>query len=294
MYYPNDLTNHAIRKDPNFLHVWVMTDTHFKTEVDGKPKELDAVFKDKYFYKAHSHMRHFVDLVNEMNAYQPELVLHLGDIVDRYHSDFDQFNDLWNAIGPNIRKERICGNHEFGESRTDKDLYRLFPEVQMRKEIAGSKFNQSFVVDNGAVRLKVIMAETAYDENGERATVGPGFFKKEAFDWIEFELNENRDTDIVLIATHHGPCLHFTDEQKRKLKQIIDASCSRDPHLVIYDISGHNHPTSIQYQDDFFPNMPSYHLPAGVGFVGKYSVLTFNTRKEMDVAERILHYPYNW
>ncbi|WP_216829722.1 metallophosphoesterase family protein [Alkalihalobacterium elongatum] len=281
-------------KNSRQLHVWVMTDTHFKVDVDSNPSHPDAVKADKYFYKAHSHMRNFIDLVNEVNDFQPDLVLHLGDIVDRYDADFDYFNRIWNTIAPNIRKERICGNHEVGANRDDEFLYKKFTEVQSREEVAGSKFNQSFVVANGHIRLKVILAETAYDENGRRDTNGPGYFREEAFDWIEYELNENRDTDLVLLATHHGPTLHFVDEQKQRLKNVIDYSCYRDPNLVIYDISGHNHPPSIQYQDYYFPSMPSYHLPAGVGAVGKYTILTFNTRKEMDLEERILQYPYKW
>ena len=103
----------------------------------------------------------------------------------------------WNEI--TVPKELTVGNHDMDGGKAavaNTELADLLGYGD-RPIIAGSKFNQSFYLENAYNKVKIISFDTNIDENGHLPiTIQP--CKKPIRDWIKSEILNSETNNVLL------------------------------------------------------------------------------------------------
>lgn len=137
------------------------------------------------------------EFVERVNADKPDLVIHTGDLIEADPAAFPLFMNYWNQIDPTIPKALTIGNHDLDKM----SMQQIADETGYGTEalIAGSRFNQTFVV-NG---IRIIM----YDSTNNALYAGK--CDQEGQDWISGILTTCEESQAI-IFTHHAPHLYWT------------------------------------------------------------------------------------
>lgn len=267
----------------------MITDTHMYESVDGDPESeegLGAIYMNWYLYAGSAKLKHFVD---ETNALQPDLVVHLGDMIQSgSDKTWDLVMENWSKI--NAPTEMLIGNHELGhEGGYDRVVQRV--NYENRDPIARSVFNKSLAVNN----IRVIIMDTTIGNSGEHEPSGTGFFQSDALEWLESELNSCKEKN-VLVFSHHGPHLHSADKfdknQAYEYRDILK-NVQKTRGLNINTIFGHHHPVKIEMFDTLEGINAGYCLGANLLYnPGPYYTLEVNQKGELIFKEHMVGYPY--
>lgn len=270
------------------------SDSHVKASVDGDPGAEGSQGATRKYYTAGQKLQNFVDDVNRIN---PDLVFFGGDMVNGTEIESKElFMSKWSQLDPIIRKELTIGNHDLPYLRTNdiSDIEDTFGYGE-RSKIAGSKFNQSFVLSNQTNSVKVIIVDTNIDEDGTHYNMTEQKLKKPVRDWVESELLNSEQNHVILLS-HAGvedDYIHFNRDDAQAFKTMVENTLQQKPELKIYNIYGHRHQQSV-YHDDRLGNMiESYSCPAIVdNEIGKYVEFTFSEENGLYYTEHEVIYPY--
>jgi hypothetical protein len=283
------------KKDPYPLKIFWATDAHVYASVDGNPNAPSAIGGTRYFYTASQKLQYFVD---DVNAVIPDLVYFSGDMIEEWKhiGSADLFMQKWNQISPNIRKELTIGNHDLAgfPQLANTEMADVFG-YGGKPIIAGSKFNQSFYLDNGKNKVKVISFDSNIDEFGNHVVVTIQLMKQPIRDWIESEIL-NSTADIILICSHGGVAdnsAHFSPSDQAAFKTMINNVVGIRPELKLYTFFGHNHILGVSEHKTLGKNIKAYSLPPVVdNSIGKYTVLSVS-KDGVEFEIKDLAYPYN-
>lgn len=276
------------------LKIMFATDSHVKAPVDGNSEAIGAIGGTRFFYTAGQKLQKFVDDVNDK---KPDLVFCGGDMIEELNEGSEElFMTKWNQINSSIRKELTVGNHDLAWSPelTNTYIADAFGYGD-RPIIAGSKFNQSFILSNGDNALKIISIDTNINENGEHKVVTAQMLKQPIRDWIESELLNSTEENIILFS-HAGmedDLYHFNADDAQDFKAMIDDIVLKRPELKVYSIYGHRHQTNVRSDNRLGESVKSYSIPAVVDTkIGKYVEITFYEKDGLTLREHELVYPY--
>lgn len=252
--------------DATAFRVFIISDTHVKAAVDGDPNAEGATRESdkRYYYTAGAKLRQFV---NAVNAEQPDLVLHLGDVTDAADEDsFTLFQSIWGDLDPSIPAYVIPGNHDLVEGYEAMVAGLALGE---RDETAGSKGNFATEVTgaNGET-IKLILVDTNLDANGDPHVTSVGVLPGVEREWLYEELVTS-ETDKVLVALHHGPYSriyenrYFQFASAWEYVDIVGSAKLARPGLHVITLFGHSHPTQVRaFQELAVP--VGINLPAAV------------------------------
>lgn len=284
------------KKGSNPLKIFFAADAHIRADVDGNPNATGAIGGTRYFYTAGQKMQNFVDDVNKS---YPDLVYFGGDMIEEWENvgSADLFMQKWNQINSGIRKELTVGNHDlaWSPSLANTDMATKYG-YGSRPIVAGSKYNQSFVLTNGKNTLRIIAVDTNIDENGNHQVVTAQTLKQPIRDWLESELLNSPEKNIVIFS-HAGmedDLYHFNETDAQAFKTMVDRVISQRPELKIYNIYGHRHQPDIVSDDRLGSSVKSYSIPAVVeNEVGNYVEILFSEQDGLSLIKHNLVYPYS-
>lgn len=282
--------------EPGFVSILAITDTHLVKGADGDPRYRSGT---NWYYASHSNMRHMLDIVGPRD--DPVLLVHLGDIVEEsadgaVTGDWDFFRTIWDAIP--IPTAIAIGNHDFDRLTYDELTHVL--NYEERPEIAGSRFNETFVVGDGAAKAQVFIIDTNFDGQGGHTNTAIGRFTPAVLEWISNELDDPR-ADTVLFFSHHAPHHYnhpairplFHRDSAMEFRGIVEEAAAAHPRLSMHYFHGHWHGDTLEVLETLGPVIPGYRIPATVHTETGYLVeirADFFGDVELDVIE--LQYPY--
>lgn len=275
---------------------WI-TDTHFYSRTDGDPESEDglgAIYTvnhgEWHLYAGSAKFKQFVDLTNQSDC---DFVVHTGDMVqDSDDETWNIFIDNWDNITK--EKEFTIGNHDLMHGNSYNDVVSKVGYGD-RGIIAGSVFNRSFSISNGVFDVRVIMADSNINNDGEHQGSGSGWFQQDLLDWIDSEL-KNCEENIVLIFTHHAPHLHsvnkFDEGQAYQYESIVmDAINNRG--LTVHTFFGHHHPIQSLEFYSLNPNMRGISMGANILYnPGYFAELNVFQNGGIELKNVPVKYPY--
>lgn len=281
------------KKDKNPLIIFCATDSHVYAEVDGDAEHEDAILGTRYFYTSGQKLQNFVDDVNQS---RPDLTVFLGDIVENWSltGSPELFMSKWDQIVS--KKELTIGNHDMaggGGAIANTDMADLLG-YGSASIVAGSKYNQSFYLDNGYNKIKVIMMDTNINADGNHVASTPQLLKQPVRDWVESEITNSTENNIIIFS-HGNPydnSAHFNADDAAAFKNMLDGLITSNPDLNIYCISGHNHGTTVK-QIANLTNIKAFIIPTVVDYIpGKYAIVYFSEQDGISFEVKDLRYPY--
>lgn len=290
-YTPRNRT--ILEPSLSVLKVAVITDTHLRFGVDGNPSAPLAIGGNRHHYASNSKLRNFIDNVSEGDY---DVVVHGGDACDT-PEDWDFFLDYWSRI----EQPRIfcVGNHDLDDYSYPDLLVKM--GYDERPEIGGSKFNETFVINN----TRVIVLDCQYDVNDPENHTSHYVSRASevGITWLIETLTECEEEN-ALIFSHNIP--HYKDHGGY-FPAVIASTISTKLHTAINKnqklkkvswFGGHAHTsTPIIYRN--LGACIGYRLPDSIEFwngtnssVQGMSEITLYSKGEIEITSKALVYPY--
>src|SRR5690625_1947070 len=207
------------------MSVYIITDSHLNDDASDDPSYPNLSGPPMYFYTARQRIEEFVGTVNLDN---PDLVLHLGDVVDGSapNSSYDTFMGYWNTI--NSPSYIAPGNHDAVSSRglnaEDLSIHDFLAwklKYEGRPIIGHSKFNESFSIVKNNVSVKFINLDTNIDPiDGSYTSPTQVKLPDETIEWLEGEIANSVENDIVMFS-HKGGSFFDEHDLYGKINQFL-------------------------------------------------------------------------
>ncbi len=284
------ITDHHITRDEN-------------NEPIDNPNADGATRSNKYFYTGHQKHSKVIEELNQNEEFN--YIFTLGDMIDGDHfpTDSDGFLEGfepedykgWNDIETD-NKELVIGNHDYdgvgdGQQAYD-DLANKYGHGDY-EELGGSKFNQTFVIEDEDISVRIICLDVNYVDTTDYEHGYPteqGCLPPKTISWLE-DVFENNDEDLVLVLTHYGIVRdgNFYPDDRDEFLGIVEVAKQNNSNLIVYNLFGHNHgTTSVTNFDNYAPTIYGRRIPTLIDFeTGQYAIVTIekNNISKMNVKE---------
>ncbi|PID52415.1 MAG: hypothetical protein CR972_01880 [Candidatus Moraniibacteriota bacterium] len=243
---------HKKIKTDQILKIGIITDTHVRPNRINKNDGLEK--KESPRYLKEKYTRPLRNFVAQMNTFQPEYVIHGGDIVEGTGDpDWLCFMGI-DFVDQELQKIHVpiyyvLGNHEL----------RCITKAQFREKI-GIK-DQKQVIDTGDYRFVIIDGNFHPEGDPEPGPTGhryiPGFVQKEDLEWLKEQLSTEKRTFVFI---HQGPFLDSTVGDEGKKKQSIGNAQELRDILDEYRVDGifNGHMEARRYEKTRFTEYYSF------------------------------------
>ena len=200
------------------IKIGIITDTHVHPKRINRQDKRDEAER----YLPEKHIKPITNFVKQMEKFQPEFIVHLGDVIEGTNDE-----DFVGKKGIRLVKEElekanlpiywVIGNHDL----------RSVSREQFKQVLAIEKLNQTF--DVGDYRFVIIDAN--YDEKNQPRSPGantfiPGNIPPEIMEWFELQLQTDKK---VFVFIHQGVFTHpVKGDEHRTKKSILNAAEFQD------------------------------------------------------------------
>lgn len=267
------------------MSVYWITDVHLKDHVTGRPEAEGAVYGERHFYASLDKLRQSVDIVN---IEKPDLVVCTGDVIEVKQS-LGSFVEQWDRM--EAPKAFVLGNHDL-EAGYDAVVNEM--GYQDRLEIAGSRFNCSFVLRNDEFGIRCIVLDTYVGEDGKhRYGTCEGTIGAQAFEWLEQEMTACPES-VILLFSHNGiegPEEYFDRRHAAQFRELARRVTTNGKKL--YNLAGHHH---VHPHPEVKQVLPHYTFVNGVAMIAgtcsAVNVLTIQKDGTLHIGSKEVKYPY--
>lgn len=253
--------------------IFLVNDMHFREGTDGNPLAEGATNGlDRYYYASPNLLRNFVEIVNNE---KPDFVMALGDMCD-IPSDWNLFNKIWNSIDDLIPRGVTIGNHDLDVQSFDDILTIL--RYDGKKENAGSKFNQTYVINKKGFAIRIIVIDATFNNSDLHGSHYDAVrVHSDAVSWMGNILNTCKE-DYVFICSHVGVHeSHFNPDQRTQIKNLVDGILLNKPNLKVTWLFGHHHVLELTPYTNLGDRHLGYLLPALIlNESGRFTELTIS------------------
>lgn len=217
-------------------------------DIDGNPNHVESIGEQGLFYAVPANFRTYAQIANKEN---PDVVLLLGDC---FHGSCppNKFMEIWESI--HSPKLLTLGNHDL-DIYDSKELATFFG-YSNQPIVAGSSFNQVYVIRKGNMSCRIIMLDSSFDEANQQSNHWQHCkLHDAALDWLQAQFEENQE-DYILLCSHVSPHqfdsnhLYF-EKQAKQIATIVQAYTTLHPEVKVMSMAGHSHPE----QPEHFSNL---------------------------------------
>lgn len=264
-----------------------LTDIHLMDSVEGKPEAKGAVWKNRHYYASRDKLRQAADIICREG---PDLAVCTGDMTDGIQP-LIAFVREWSRIS--CPKEIMIGNHDLPNGR---DALERQLGYENQPLIAGSRFNRSFAMHKGGIRLRIVMLDVnAEEEDALREDSCKGLIREDAFLWLEQELAQAPEK-MALVFTHngiYGPESYFEPSHAVRFTEMIEKLSRSKPDLQVINLAGHHHVHPQAIHKSITPHLSFINgVALIVGPVSYVNVLTILEDGSMTLDYREIAYSY--